>query len=212
MSEAEKKKPKKPVTFRQMTVAQKAEAAALWRTGTVTLEDLGKRYKKQPETLSRLFTRMGIVKGSGAEEAVKKVMATVEARTLSDTEETMRKIAATRNEHFLMSSNLAKIAWAEILRARQAKVDIGTLKDVMMALKLAGDVIGNARKELFAVLDVEKHAKEEGYDHLPELTVRELTTGEMLQLQSRSFDDEMGLDADADAGADMMPDDFAEGP
>lgn len=89
MTEADKKKPKKPVTYRQLTVAQKAEAVALWRTGSVTLEELGKKYKKHPETLSRLFTRMGIEKGSGAAEAVRKVMATVEARTLSDTEETV---------------------------------------------------------------------------------------------------------------------------
>lgn len=82
MTEADKKKAKKPVTYRQLTIAQKAEAAALWRTGSVTLEDLGKKFKKTPETLSRLFTRMGIEKGSGAAEAVKKIMATVESRTL----------------------------------------------------------------------------------------------------------------------------------
>lgn len=208
MTEIDKKKAKKPLTYRQLTVAQKAEAVALWRSGTVTLEDLSKKYKKRPETLSRLFTRMGIVKGSGAAEAAKKVMETVEARTLSDVEETVRRIHATRNEHFVMSTHLAKIAWAEILRARKAEVDLATLKDVMTTLKLAGDVIGNARKELFAILDVEKHSKEEDFENLPELTVRELTTGEMLQLQSQTAGDDMGLDA----GAEMMPDDYAEGP
>jgi len=205
----EKKKAKKPATIRQLTVSQKAEAVALWRAGSVTLDELGKKYKKHPETLSRLFKRMGIEKGSGAAEAVKKIVATAEARTLSDTEETMRKIAATRHEHFTMSGTLAKIAWAEILRARQAGVDLASLKDLMVTLKLAGDVMGNSRKELWAVLDVEKYSKEQSYDELPELTVRELTNDEIFLLQATPNVDEMGLDAGS--GADMMPDDLSEG-
>lgn len=203
----EKKKAKKPITYRQLTVSQKAEAVALWRAGSTTLEELGKKFKKHPETLSRLFKRMEIVKGSAAAEAVKKIIETAEARTLTDTEETMRKIAATRDEHFKMSRGLAGLAWAELVRARQAGTDIAQLKDLMMTLKLAGDVIGNARKELFDVLDVERYAKEESFADLPELTVRELTGAEMLQLQTQPFDDEMG-ELEGTAGEDMMPSDL----
>ena len=176
----------------------------------MTLEDLAKRFKKRPETFSRLFTRMEIKKGSGAAEAAKKITEMAEARSVSEAEETLQKIAKTRREHYQMSGVLAKIAYSEIVRCREAKTDIGALKDVMVTLKMAGEVIGNARKELFAVLDVEKYAKSEELDDLPELTVRELTTEEMSQLQNQSATDEMGTDFDT--GESMLPaDDFPEG-
>jgi hypothetical protein len=107
-----------------------------------------------------------------------------------------------------MANGLAKLAWQELVRARNEKIDIAQLKDVMVTLKLAGDVIGNSRKELFAVLNVEKHDQVEDFDELPELTVRELTGGEITQLQNQTVDDEMGFDSDA--GEDMLPDDDVE--
>lgn len=188
--------------FRKLTVSQRAEAAALWRTGTVTLEDLSKKFKKRPEAISRLLKAMGAIKGEGALEAAKKIAETIEARTLSDTEETMRRIASTREEHFKMAGGLAKLAWSELVRARQAGTDIANLKDLMTTLKLAGDVIGNARKELFAVLNVEKHELEEGFDHLPELTVRELTGVEISLLQAQPAEE---LTLESDVGGEMMP-------
>ena len=68
-----------------------------------------------------------------------------------------------------MSSALAKIAFAEITRARTAGLKIDSLKDTMMTLKLAGEIVGNARKELYALLRVEEHEKEKELDDLPEL-------------------------------------------
>lgn len=201
----EKKKPsgRKPGS-RPLTVAQKAEAIALWRSGSVTLEDLSKKFGKRPEAFSRLFKRMGIEKGSTLAESAKKLESVVEARTLTDLEETLKKIAATKDEHFKMSSGLARLAWSELVRARQAGTDIAGLKDLMVTLKLAGDVIGNARKELFAVLNVEKHEQTPDLDELPELTVRELTQAEVTDLSRQGLEDDMGLDG---VGLDMMPDD-----
>jgi hypothetical protein len=196
-----KKKPATGVAYKRLTVAEKAEAIALYRSGKVTLDDLGKKFKKRPEAFSRLFTRMGIVKGAAIEEMSKKLEAVVEARALSDVEETLKKIAQTRDEHFRMSSSLAKFAWAELIRARQAGIDIATLKDLMTTLKIAGEVVGSARKELFAILNVDKHDKESDFENLPELTVRELSGSELLQLQSQSVED---LNEDGDAGDDMM--------
>ena len=212
MTEEKKATAKKPAAeMRRLTPSQKAEAAALWRAGTVTLEDLGKRFKKRPEAFSRLFKRMGIEKGStsdSVEKRVKRIEAEVEARIVSSVDETLRRIAATKEDHYRYSQGIAKLVWAELVRARQAGIDIGSLKDVMATLKLAGDVIGGARKELFEVLDVEKHSKTVDLDDLPELTVRELTQSEIGQLRTASTDD-MGIDEDA--GADMLPDDLAEG-
>lgn len=195
--------------YARLTMSQRAEAAALYRSGTVTLEFLSKKYGKRAESFSRLFTKMGIEKGGAVVEAAKKMADVVEARALTDMDETLRKIAVTRDEHFKMASGLAKIAWAELIRARQAGVDVATLKDLMTTLKMTGEVIGNARKELFAVLNVEKYDREEILDDLPELTVRELTGIEVGQLQSQESIDELGTDADVGEG--MLASDPLEG-
>lgn len=202
--------PVKKHASKNLSVPQKAEAAALWRNGSMTLEELGKKFKKRPEAMSRMFKKMGVVRGAAVEEAIKKIADAAEVRMLSDLEETMKKIAQVKNEHFRMSGLLAKIAFSEIQRARTEKIDIAKLKDVMMTLKLAGDVIGNSRKELFAVLNVERFDEEVDPDDLPELTVRELTGGEISQLRNTVEDDEMGISSDS--GEDMMPEDAEEGP
>lgn len=192
---------------RNLTVAQKAEAVALWRSGTVTLEDLSKKFKKRPEAFSRLFKRMGIERGEAAAEAVKKIAEKVEAKTLSSVEETLKKINEAKSEYQLMSHGLAKLAWNELVRARQAKLDIASLKDVMATLKLAGEVIGNSRKEIFTILNVEKHEEKGELDELPELTVRELTPDEVNTMRSRNEEDDMGAGFDeSDLGGEMMED------
>lgn len=213
----EKKKPatksapakKKRAPSRQLTISERAEAAALYRAGTVTLEDLAKKFKKTPETMSRLFKRMGVVKGEASAAAAKKVTEAVEAKVLNDTEETLRQISAMRREHVTYSNGLARIAWREISRAVTAGTDIAQLKDLMLTLKVAGEVMGNSRKELYTVLNVEKYERESSLDELPELTVRELTQDEIGQLQSQSIDGDT-LDFD-EAGGGMMPEDNPEG-
>lgn len=198
------KRPPRPRGRKNLTTSQKSEAAALWRTGSVTLVDLAKRFDKRPETFSKLFTRMGIKKGEAAEEHAKKTAAVIEARLIGDAEEHARRIAQAKEEHYKMSSGLAKLAWAEIVRARQADLKIDGLKDTMQTLRLASEVIANARKELWQVLGIEEADKKKDFEDLPELTVRELTGSEISQLQGQTEIDE--LSGDGDVGADMLPD------
>lgn len=168
---------------KSLTVTQKAEAAALWRAGNTTLEELAKKFKKRPETFSRLFSSMGIAKGSGAAAALKKAEELVSARALSDTEETLKRISEVKDRHYMMSVNLARMAFQEIVNAKKAELDIGKLKDTMAVYKLASDVVGNSRKELFELLNVEKFEASSEMDDLPDLTVRELTSNEIFQIQ-----------------------------
>ena len=207
-------KAEKPVkapspTRKTLTPSQRAEAIALWRSGSVTLADLSKKFGKRVETFSRMFIRMEIIKGSAIPEAAKKLEAAIATKAVSETEETLRKIGVTKAEHYQMSRALARMVWAQLARARDEKLDVGQLKDVMMTYKLAGDVIGNARKELFAILNVEKHDAVQDFDDLPELTVRELTGNEITMIQNAPADE---LSLDSDPGADMLPDDVVEGP
>jgi hypothetical protein len=204
----EKKKSKTASPYKNLTVSQKAEAIALWRSGKVTLADLSKKFGKRPEAFSRMFARLEIAKGAAIPEMAKKLEAKVEEHIVSDLDKTMRRIAKTKDDHFNMSNGIAKIAWSEIIRARQAGTDIAALKDMMTTLKLASEVVGTARKELFAILNVDKYDQEADFENLPELTVRELSNSELSLLQAQSVDD-MGLDSDP--GADMLSDTFDEG-
>jgi phosphoribosyl-ATP pyrophosphohydrolase len=183
-----------------LTIAQKAEAVALWRAGEVTLDDLARKFKKRPETFSRLFKKVGAKKGETSAEIAKKASEKIEARVASSVEETLVRIAAMKDEHQKMASGIAKLAWAEIVRARQAGLDLAGLKDVMQTLKLAGEVIANSRKELYTLHGVEEAEKKGELEDLPELTVRELTQGEVDTLRDQEDDDML----DSDPGLETL--------
>lgn len=199
-TETAKKSPGgRKVGDRSLTVAQKAEAAALWRAGTVTLDDLAKKFKKRPETFSRLFARMGVEKGSGAAAAMKKAEEAIAARTATDAEETLKRIAQVKDTHFKMSQSIAVMAFRDLQQAKAAGLDLAGLKDALGSYKLMTEILGNTRKELWAVLGVEKHDAAEELQDLPDLTVRELTQSEVNQLRDSPDDDGM------DSGEGMMP-------
>lgn len=185
------KMPRKPVGTKNLTASQRAEAVLLWRAGQVTLEDLAKKFKRRPETFSRMFKRMGIEKGSAVAEQAEKMAKAAETAALNDVEVTLSRIAKARDEHYQMSSSLAKIAWSEIVRVKKAGLPIESLKDTMATLKMAGEIVGNSRKELFEVLNVAKHEAAGSMEDLPELTVRELSSEDIEQLQqSQPIDDD----------------------
>lgn len=178
---------------RSLTVAQRAEAASLWRSGSVTLDDLAKKFKKRPETFSRLFTRMGVEKGSGAAAAMRKAEEAIAARTATDAEETLKRIAQVKDTHFKMTQSIAVMAFRELQQAKTAGIDVAGLKDALGSYKLMTEILGNSRKELWALLSVEKHDATEELSDLPDLTVRELTQSEVAQLRDTPDDD--GLDS-----------------
>lgn len=190
----------RPAGARSLTTKQKAEAVAAWREGSTTLEELGKKFKKRPETFSRLFKRMGVEKGSGAAAALKRAEEAAAERMVSDVEETLKRIAQVKDSHFKMSQAIAIMAFREVQRAKAAELDVARLKDAMTTYKLLSDIVGNSRKELFEILNVVKHDANSEHDDLPDLTVRELTQNEVETLRSASSDD--GLDGDM--GTEML--------
>ena len=172
--------------------------AALWRSGAITLDGLAAKYKKRPETFSRLFARMGIEKGSSAEVAMKRAEEAIAARSISDLEETLKRIAGVKDAHFKMSQAIAVMAFRELQQTKTAGLDVAKLKDTMSVYKLVGEIVGNSRRELFDILDVEKHDKDKELDDLPDLTVRELTNVELDQLRDQPGDDSLGEFASGD--------------
>jgi hypothetical protein len=184
---------------RSLTPAEKAAAAAAWRAGEVTLAQLSEKYKKRPETFSRLFGKMGIKKGEAAEEVGRKVTAQIEARAVTDVEQTLQQIAETKKTFVGMHNALARLAFTEIKKAVEAKVPLSQLRLAMQTLQSASAVISKSREEIYTLLQIEKHDDNLGDDDLPELLVRELTAGEVKQLaeqddEEKALTDELNAD------------------
>ena len=196
---------------RKLTISQKAEAVSMWRSGSVTLEDLARKFKKRKETFSRLFKAMGIEKGSGAEEATKRIVERAEERMVNKAAETLRKIENAKQAHIIYSSNIARMTWAELAKAQSGGLAISDMKDNILTLKIASEVMANTRKEIYTLLEVEKHEKTQELDDLPELTVRELTPNEVIQLRDQAIEDDDMLGDLSELGEGMMPEDSVEG-
>lgn len=180
-----------------LTPRQRAEAVALWRSGTVTLADLSKKFGKRPETFSRLFTKMGIEKGTAvettsAEAATKAVAEAVEKSVRSDLEETLDRIKKVKERHFSMGQLLAQMAFQDVQRARTSGMDVGELRKTMAVYKMAAETLAITRREAYDLLNVPKHETSEEMDDLPELTVRELTQMEVEGLRDAPQVDDMG--------------------
>lgn len=181
----------------RLTPRQRAEAAALWVAGSVTLADLSAKYGKRQEAFSRLFKRMGIEKGSGIEEtattaAATAVAAAVEEATKNEVDEVLKRIRAVKERHYGMSQMLAQMAFQDIQRTRTSGGDVGDLRKTMAVYKMAADVLSITRKEAYDLLNVPKHEATEELDDLPDLTVRELTQEEVGQLRDAPQADDMG--------------------
>ena len=191
---------------RSLTPSQKAEAAALWRTGETTLDQLAKKFSKRPETFSRLFKEMGISKGEAAVEHQKKVAQAVETQLLKDSETIAHQIATTKARYTQWINGLGNRVVRVISEqtARGAKLE--AVKGEIQTLNLAVATLSKVREEMYVLLQVEKHDNQVDDDELPELTVRELTQKEVLDLQGASVSD--GLDVDDS----MLDDDLADDP
>jgi hypothetical protein len=188
-----------------LTPAEKAEAVALWRSGNVTLADLEKKFKRRPETFSRLFKAMDVKKGEAAAEVQEKIAQKVEARMLNDAEETASRIAKAKDEHYRMSSGIAKLAWSEIAKAKAENRPLSTALETMKTLQLAASTISKSREEVWKILQIDKFDEDDEDGSLPELVIRELTTDEVKGMQSAAAP---GDDMDIEGGAAVI--DFPE--
>jgi hypothetical protein len=181
-----------------LTPGEKATAAALWRAGDTTLAQLAKKFGKRQETFSRLFKDMGIKKGEAAAEHQEKIAQRVETKLLNDAEETVSKIAKAKDEHYRMSSGIAKLAWSEIAKARQENKPLASLKETMQTLQLAASTISKSREEVWKVLGIDKFDEKDQDSELPELVIRELTVDEVKTMQAAPAPDD-GMDIEGES-------------
>lgn len=186
----------------RMTPRQWAEAEALWEAGEVTLDDLAARFDKDRSAFVRYFKKHGIVKGSRAAARKEEVKEAVAAAGIDEATVLANRIRETKEDHYKMSSALAKLVWAEVLTAKKDEKPFSAIKDNLKALDNAINVLMKARMERFAILGLDKddYVDEDG---LPELVISELTAAQIEELRNR---DEEGLEA----GTAVIPETFQE--
>ena len=195
-----------PVVKPRLTPKQWAEAEALWESGEVTLDALAKKFSKDKSAFAKHFTKRGIVKGAKKEEHKKRVAEEVTRAAIDDATVLAARIRETKEEHYKMAAGLAKLTWAEILKAKQDGVPVATALNNLKSLETAMNVLKKAREERWAVLGLDRpdFVDEEG---LPELVISELTAEQIEALRTR---DDADIDFDVDrviqAGAQQAED------
>ncbi|WP_199153553.1 hypothetical protein [Chromobacterium sp. ASV23] len=188
-------KPKKPKprAGRWMTPAEKAECVALWESGEVTLDDLTRKFGRTPETISKVLSDAGAVKGRTAKEAAEKVRSAVESSIIDDAAKIANRIRETKEEHYSLARAITGLVKKEIIDVSRAGGEIGNRLGAFKALEAAMKVLKTAREERFAVLGI-LNGEDVDVESLPDLIVQELSAEDVATL--RAMDTDSGMDED----------------
>jgi len=178
-------------TKNRLTVKQWAEAEALWESGSVTYEDLMKKFGLAQSSFERHFKKRGIVKGSKAAAIKEKIDEKLAAAAIDEATIIAARIKETKEQHYTMSANLSKLAYAEILQAKKDGQPVAVAMNNLKALDKAMDVLAKARAERYTILGLDR-PDAVNPDELPELVISELTAEQIEELRKR---DEADLDA-----------------
>ena len=172
----------------RLTPKQWAEAEALWASGEVTLPILARKFGVSEQAVFQHMQRKGVKRGEKAEAHAKKVSEEVTRASVDDATVMAARIRETKEEHYKMAAGLAKLAWAEILKAKQDSAPVSVATNNLKALDAAMNVLTKARMERWAVLGLDR-ADTIDEDGLPELLVSELTADQIAALRDRDFNE-----------------------
>lgn len=170
----------------KLTPKQWAEVEALWEAGTTTLEDLSKRYDKATSTFVRHFKTHSIKRGSSVDEAKKRAAEVIANNARTDAAILAGRIAETKDEAYKMQSAVQRLAWNEILTAKNAGVEISTRSPNLKAIKDIAQILVITRTERYAILGLDRpDAVDPG--ELPELFISELTDEQIKELRDQDL-------------------------
>jgi len=192
---AEETKPeKKRARVRHLTAAEKAEAITLWKSGTVTVDDLAIRFKRDRTTFLRLFKESGIEKGSDKAATEAKVKEAVDKLLVDDATILAKRIKDSKEEQFRYIDVIGKLTWDTIRRAKAENRAFATIATDLKALEMGTRIFKMVREEKYILLGIRPEDENEDKP-LPELVVQELTAQDIEELHQRSLmaDDELGL-------------------
>lgn len=183
----------KPKRKGKLSEREWAEATALWEQGAVTYGQLAEKYDRHEQSFAQYFRRRGIKKGSARAKTMAKVESAIEKQLVNDAAIIAARIKETKEEHYKMASGLAKLTWAEVLKAKQDGVPVGSAINNLKALESAMNVLKKAREERYAVLGLDRPDSVDEND-VPELVISELTADQIEALRARSFQELSEID------------------
>jgi hypothetical protein len=195
---------------RRLSPQEWGEAEGLWAAGEMRRMDIAKKFKVSETAIAGHMKRHGVIRGSAAEAQKKKIAAAVTRAAIGDATITAARILETKEEHYKMSSAIAKMSFHEILEAKQNGLPVSTAMSNLKAYDACMTVLARARSERWAVLGLDKDDKE-GPTDLPELLISELTAAQVEELRSRDFTGIEDVDVGALGGDEIdLSDDPAE--
>jgi len=186
-------KPKDKSSRRQMNPAEFAEASALWKTGQHTLNEISQKLGFSKETLSRRFTKAGVIKGSSAgkiaDEIEKEILSTSAqaAKVLSE------RVQETREEHYQWAHLAIKLSTQIMIEARKQNLPLASTIEEQKAIGLYMKNLEVAQKQRFTCLGLDK----ENYvdeSELTELPITNLTAVEIDDIRGRAQELSLGVD------------------
>lgn len=197
--------------FVRMTPKEWAKAEVLWRSGEMTAEQIGAKFGKEATTIKKHFAKRGVRYGSNAEEIRKKAQEENTAAALEEVSLVTQRIRETKEEHYKMSSAIAKLTWTEVLQARQNKTPYAAIIGNLKALETAANVLAKTRAERYAVLGLDKDDNQDA-DLLPTLLVQELTEEQVESLRNMQDKEEfdMSIEEISEEGSDEDEDDTTD--
>jgi hypothetical protein len=171
---------------------QWAELEALWEIGAMTRKSMAEKFNTTERSIQRHMLDKKIVRGSKSAEHRDKINEAVVEIQVDEATILAARIRETKEEHYKMVSGLGKLAWAEILKAKQEKSPLAVAMNSLKAINEAITIIKKAREEKWALLGLDKdtYIDEDG---IPELLISELTAEEVVALRARNhteFDDD----------------------
>jgi hypothetical protein len=178
----------KPEAKRRPTPKQWVQAETLWEMGDATLEGLAAKLGVSESAVSKHMARAGVVRCSKSAKVKARVVDEVAKAAAEDAAVYAGRIRETKEDHYKMASGLAKLAWAEILKAKNEGIPMSAIAGNLKSLDAAMTVLTKARSERWAILGLDKEGGDDD-DGLPELVISELTDDQVKDLRDRDFNE-----------------------
>jgi DNA-binding Lrp family transcriptional regulator len=173
---------------RRLTRMQWMQAEALWAAGSATQSDLAAKYGVSEQAVYKHMKKASIEHGSKAPKAKVKVEDHLAKQAAEDAALLAARVKETKDEHYKMASGLAKLIWAEVLKAKQEGLPMSAIANNLKALDIALSGLSKARLERWVVLGLDRDDTL-GDDGLPELLISELTAEQIAELRDRDFNE-----------------------
>lgn len=177
---------------KNLTDTQKIKICRMWQSGRFTLEELSVKFDRDPNYLSRFFTKMAVKKGDMAEEVERRVAAAVQKRieedAVAEAESDARRTIEVKESTYKALEYLRKLSLKYVIDGDKG-LKLGGQLNTIKAIQLAIDNIRKAQDGQWQVLGLNGE-KQVVVEDLPTLPIQEMTSKDIERVQRESLMDE----------------------